>query len=145
MVATFSRYRWRWSAYAIFNAHVEQKFPTGLGRIGPNLDVLLTCGDGTLFAIESKFTEPYTKSKEKTYLKPEYFVTVIAWTEVGLPGCQAVAEALRRGQQATSITYWMSRSFSSTCWRWRSAVIIGRYAASRSKSPDRWQTSIDKN
>ena|SRR5437879_1670820 len=77
----------------------QKKFPTGLGGIGPNLDVLLTCGDGTPFAIESKFTEPYTKSKGKTYLKPEYFHDGRSlWTEAGLPGCQAVAEALR-GQQ----------------------------------------------
>jgi hypothetical protein len=51
---------------------LEQKFPTGLGGIGPNLDVLL-CADQITFAIESKFTEPYTKSKLKTFLKPKYF------------------------------------------------------------------------
>ena len=77
----------------------QKKFTTGLGGIRPNLDVLLTCGDGTLFAIESKFTEPYTKLKGKTYLKPEYFHGRSRWTEAGLPGCQAVAEALRRGKQ----------------------------------------------
>jgi hypothetical protein len=77
---------------------LEQKFPTGLGGIGPNLDVLLWA-DETPFAIESKFTEPYTKSKAKTYLKPKYFHDGRSlWTEKGLPGCQAVAEALRRGQ-----------------------------------------------
>ncbi len=73
----------------------EQKFTTGLGGIGPNLDVLLTCPDGTLFAIESKFTEPYTRSNGKTYLKQEYFDGHSRWTEAGLTGCQAVAEALR--------------------------------------------------
>jgi hypothetical protein len=79
---------------------LEHKFPTGLGRFSPNLDVLLTCSDGSLFAIESKFMEPYLKSKEKTYLKPEYFPKVRSlWTDAGLPGCQAIAEALRRGQQ----------------------------------------------
>jgi hypothetical protein len=58
---------------------LEQKFPTGLGGIGPNLDVLITCGDGSLFGIESKFTEPYRKAKSKTFLCmancqfPQYF------------------------------------------------------------------------
>jgi hypothetical protein len=79
---------------------LEQKFPTGLGRFSPNLDVLLTCSDGSLFAIESKFMEPYTTSKGKTYLKPEDFPKVRSlWTDAGLPGCQAIAESLRQGQQ----------------------------------------------
>jgi hypothetical protein len=68
---------------------LEQKVPTGLGRIPPNIDVFLTGDDGTPFAIESKFTEPYTKSKAKTYLKPKYFHDGRSlWTEAGLPGCQ---------------------------------------------------------
>lgn len=75
---------------------LEQKVPTGLGRIPPNLDVFLMGGDGTVFAIESKFTEPYTKSTGKTYLKPAYFPDGRSlWAEAGLPGCQTVAEALR--------------------------------------------------
>jgi hypothetical protein len=83
---------------------LEQRYSTGLGGIGPNLDVLLTCGDATLFAIESKFAEPYTKSKTKTYLKPKYFHDGRRlWTEAGLPGCQAVAEALRTGQHSFSL------------------------------------------
>jgi hypothetical protein len=78
---------------------LEQHFPTGLGGIGPNLDALLRSADGTLFAIESKFAEPYTKSKTKTYLKPKYFHDGRRlWTDAGLPGCQAVAEALRTGR-----------------------------------------------
>jgi hypothetical protein len=77
---------------------LEQKFPTGLGGIGPNLDVLFTCADGSLFGIESKFTEPYTTTKSKTFLKPKYFLGGRSlWTEAGLPGFQAVADALRAG------------------------------------------------
>ena len=77
---------------------LEQKFPTGLGGIGPNLDVLLRA-EGSTLAIESKFTEPYTKSRNKTFLKPKYFPhEVQLWTDVGLPGCQRVAEMLRNGQ-----------------------------------------------
>jgi hypothetical protein len=77
----------------------QKKFPTGLGGIPPNLDVLLTCSDGTAFAIESEFTESYTKSKAKTYVKPAYFHDGRSlWTEAGLPDCQAVAEALQTGR-----------------------------------------------
>jgi len=38
---------------------LEQNFSTGLRGKGPNLDVLLTADDGSLFAIESKFAESY--------------------------------------------------------------------------------------
>src|SRR4030067_2103436 len=75
----------------------EQKFPTGLGVISPTIDVVLYLPDGELFAIESKFTEPYATSKLKCYLKPKYFLDGRhLWAEVGLPGCQAVADDLRR-------------------------------------------------
>lgn len=75
---------------------LEQKIPNGLGRISPNLDVFLTGDDRTVFAIESKFTEPYMKSKAKTYLKSAYFPDGHSlWSEAGLPVCQAVAETLR--------------------------------------------------
>jgi hypothetical protein len=78
---------------------LEQKVPTGLGGIGPNLDVLLTCADGSVSAIESKFAEPYSKSKAKTSLKSKYLPDDRSlWMEGGLPGCQAVAEALGTGQ-----------------------------------------------
>jgi hypothetical protein len=77
---------------------LEQKFSTTLGGIGPNLDVVLRCTDGALFAIESKFTEPYTKATSKTFLKPKYFHDGRSlWAEAGLPGCQAVADSLRTG------------------------------------------------
>ena len=73
----------------------ERKLPTGLGGIGPNMDVVLDELDGTVFAIESKFTEPYSKSRLRCYLKPKYFpLGRRLWTEVGLPGCQAFAEDL---------------------------------------------------
>ena len=61
--------------------------------------MLLTCADGTPFAIESKFAEPYSNSKAKTFLKLKYLPDDRRlWTESGLPGCQTVAEALGTGQ-----------------------------------------------
>lgn len=60
------------------------------------MDLVLYEPDGEPFAIESKFTEPYCSSKLKCYLKPKYFLDGRRlWTEVGLPGCQAVAGDLR--------------------------------------------------
>ena len=77
---------------------LEQKLSTGLGGIGPNLDVLLR-GDEVTFAIESKFTESYTKSTNKTFLKSKYLPEERRlWTEVGLPGCQTLAERLNERQ-----------------------------------------------
>jgi hypothetical protein len=74
----------------------EQKFQTGLGGKAPNLDVVLYGRDGTLLAIESKFTEPFKKSKNKCFLKPKYFpASRELWKDAGLSGCQAVAESLR--------------------------------------------------
>ena len=76
-------------------AHVK----TGMRGADANLDVLLTAADGSLFGIESKFSEPYSPSPSKTALKSQYFSQNRSrWTEVGLPGCQAVAERLRTGQ-----------------------------------------------
>lgn len=47
---------------------------------------------------ESKFTEPFTKSKAKCFLKPKYFPGDHApWADAGLPGCQMLAEGLRDG------------------------------------------------
>jgi hypothetical protein len=76
-------------------AHV----PTGMRGADANLDVLLTSASGSLFGIESKFTEPYIQSATKGVLKPQYFAQNRSrWSDVGLPGCQIVAEQLRSGQ-----------------------------------------------
>lgn len=77
----------------------EQKFPTRLGGIAPNLDVILYGCEGSLFAVESKFTEPFIKSKAKCFLKPKYFPADRGlWKDAGLSGCQALAEDLRDGR-----------------------------------------------
>lgn len=78
---------------------LEKHVPTGMRGADANLDVLLTTADGSLFGIESKFTEPYTPSTSKSMLKPQYFAQDRSrWTELGLPGCQRVAERLRIGK-----------------------------------------------
>jgi hypothetical protein len=83
---------------------LEKHVPTGMRGADANLDVLLTTADGALFGIESKFAEPYTPSTSKSALKPQYFAQNRSrWTEVGLPGCQAVAERLRTGQHGFTV------------------------------------------
>src|SRR5438874_13010113 len=53
---------------------------------------LMMCSSG----IESKFTEPYTPSPPKTFLKlPWVTQNWTVWTDAGLPGYQALAERLR--------------------------------------------------
>jgi len=77
---------------------LEVHVPTGMRGPDANLDVLLTTANGSLFAIESKFSEPYAASPAKSVLKPQYFAQGKSrWTDLGLPGCQSVAERLRDG------------------------------------------------
>ena len=78
---------------------LEAHVPTGMRGPDANLDVLLTTADGSLFGIESEFTEPYAASPARGVLKPQYFAQNRArWTELGLPGCQLVAERVRAGE-----------------------------------------------
>jgi len=70
-----------------------------MGGKAPNLDVVLYHENGALFAIESKFTEPFTPSKARSFLKPTYFHNgLAAWAAAGLDGCQAAAEGFRDGR-----------------------------------------------
>ena len=83
---------------------LEAHVPTGMRGADANLDVLLTTADGWLFAIESKFTEPYAAVTAKNFLKPQYFSQNRSrWTDVGLAGCQAAAERLRMGEHDYTI------------------------------------------
>ena len=70
----------------------ERKFPTGLRGNAPNLDVVLYESDGGILAIESKFMEPFQKSK--------YFEKADTWARarVELPGCQVLADEIRQNR-----------------------------------------------
>jgi Restriction Endonuclease associating with ARP len=83
------------TAFGVSNPFVtlrlEAHVPTGMRGADANLDVLLTTADGSLFGIESKFTEPYTPSTAKNVLKPQYFAQNRSrWTDVAarLPSCR---------------------------------------------------------
>lgn len=104
---------------------LEQKFATGLGRIAPNLDVVLYGCDGTVFAIESKFTESFARSKNKCFLKPKYFPEAHGlWKDAGLPGCQTLAEDLHNGRErfelldaAQLLKHMLGLSLSGQPWK----------------------------
>jgi hypothetical protein len=82
----------------------EKKYPTGVGRTAPNLDVVLFGADGMVFAIESKFTEWTSRSKNKNWLSPRYFPEGRAlWSQSNLPGCQSLADDLHSGQEPFKI------------------------------------------
>jgi hypothetical protein len=80
---------------------LEAQFKTGLRGTPPNLDVAFEGVAGTTSAIESKFTEPYTKSKSKSHLKDKYFPQdQKLWAGHGLHAAQEMAESLRGGHTA---------------------------------------------
>lgn len=76
----------------------EQPFDHGLSTGKPHLDVVLfAAGGGQPFAIESKFTEPYSVSKDARTapIAAKYFSNnAKRWKDAGLPHCQALAESL---------------------------------------------------
>jgi hypothetical protein len=75
----------------------EHKFPHGVKGHAPNLDVVFRTNAGGLFAVESKFTEPYSDGKNN-FLKPGYFASSRrVWADSQLEDCQQLAESLRVG------------------------------------------------
>ncbi len=79
--------------------HFEEQFPTSLGGTPPHLDVAMTLRPSHVVAIESKFTEPLSRSTTgKSEFTPSYFpCSGGLWTAQGLPACQALAEELHGG------------------------------------------------
>ena len=78
----------------------EARFPTGLGRIPPHLDLAITLESGAVIGVESKFTEYLSRStKGKSSFEPSYFPPSGGlWASKGLPACQLFAEELRSQQ-----------------------------------------------
>ena len=76
--------------------HFEAKFSTGMRGPPCNLDVVLAGPDGTLTAIESKFTEPFTPKRTATPLSARYLpdTGVSPWLQRGLYACDRVARHL---------------------------------------------------
>ena len=76
----------------IVELRFEQKFPTGVGPRSPNIDVTLDLDDGSVFAIESKFTE-WMGSSGTQALREAYLPGNPRWAKAGLPGAQKLAES----------------------------------------------------
>lgn len=73
----------------------ERKFRHGLRSMPPNMDLTLDNEQSRPLAIECKFTEPYGTKNAHPPIDQKYFSGARKrWTEVGLPRCQALAEAL---------------------------------------------------
>jgi hypothetical protein len=83
----------------VVSFNYEAQFPTGLEGEPPNLDAAFGLRDGSIWAIESKYMEPFRPSKSAVAaLKEKYFPDGRPiWTERGLPACGELAAALRRG------------------------------------------------
>ena len=79
----------------------EAKFRTGLPGKPPNLDVALWLRSGDVWAIESKFTEPFGSPKRVPAFKAKYFPAGRpVWTDFRLSKCGALADALQVGTVA---------------------------------------------
>lgn len=78
----------------------EQPLPTGLPGDPPTVDVALYRADGRCVAVESKFAEWLVpQPRRKRTFKDKYFPAgQRAWTDAGLPRCQALAEELQDGR-----------------------------------------------
>lgn len=77
----------------------EAQFETGLPGTPPTLDVVLRYSDGSVVAIESKFTEWMVKKpKKKAAFAQSYFpARERLWANQSLPRCQELAEQVQSG------------------------------------------------
>jgi hypothetical protein len=90
----------------------ERKFPTGIGRRSPNLDVVIYARDKSLLAIESKFGEPFRKAGAKPFQEKYFPADRNLWAEVGLYDTQRAAEQIRTDQRYEVLD---ARQILSTC------------------------------
>jgi len=72
----------------------EQRFATDVDKSFPNLDVVLSCGNETIIAVECKFSEPY-KGAGKNSIVDAYFPEGEKLWEQHFYRCQDAAENLR--------------------------------------------------
>lgn len=79
----------------------EERFPTGLRRTPPHLDVALWLRSGNVWGIESKFGEPFETSKPGMVFKDKYFPAgQPLWNEHGLTKCGILANRIKNGEVA---------------------------------------------
>jgi AhpC/TSA family len=81
----------------LYSIRFERKFETGVKPRSPNLDIILSLGDNSVLAIESKFSEPFG-GRSQTPIQEKYFPPGRSlWSEVGLTGPQRIADSIRSG------------------------------------------------
>lgn len=82
----------------IIELRLEKVLNTGISK--PNIDVFLTCSDGSSISIESKFCEWMDSKKDKSF-KERYFLgknkRLNRWFEAGLLNCQKIADEIQFG------------------------------------------------
>jgi hypothetical protein len=78
----------------------EAQFPTGLAGNPPNLDICVWRADGSIVAVESKFTEWLTPKRiDREYFREKYFPAARGlWDRQRLPCCQATARRIVEGE-----------------------------------------------
>jgi hypothetical protein len=67
-----------------------ERFPTGFGA--PDVDALLELADGSLWAVESKFTEWFGHPGREPLSRQYFPAGKKVWAEAGLAGAQAAAQ-----------------------------------------------------
>lgn len=73
----------------------EGRKPTGLGGIPPHLDVVLY-SDSMVYAIESKFSEPYQEDKKKIVMGSKRYLPAL-WQNKGLYSCANLVDKINNG------------------------------------------------
>jgi hypothetical protein len=77
----------------------EKQLRTGMRGTPPTLDLVLKAGE-CLWAVESKFTEPYQSHAHDAPFRESYFAKGRKrWAEVDLPRCQELAETMHCGSR----------------------------------------------
>lgn len=87
-------------AGSVTRVEFERRLPTGAPGTPPNLDVVLTLGDGGIVGFESKFTEwirPGTK--QAASLGPYFRTSPSLWEGAGLHDCARLARAVHDGKE----------------------------------------------
>lgn len=106
---------------------LEQKFSTHLGGMGPNLDVVLRCLDGTLFAIECSSQSRMCLRRQR----PSSSLNTFRMAEpYGAKRDYLGANRLPRRCRSTPLNSkcWMWRNSLSTCSHWHSRKSPGPFA-----------------
>jgi hypothetical protein len=93
----------------IQDVRFERKFETGVPPRSPNLDVVLSLADGSILAIESKFTEWHGASGGKPLRDAYVSGKAKRWADVGLMGAQMAAETYLDAPKRLRISASMSR------------------------------------